>query len=72
MLKVMHSYCRNKDTVPLKDLCNLIVRKPQVIDIMALFKSPAYVLGPLCSLLDNWNWDELHGELSHPQWQNFI
>ena len=34
-----------------------------MIDIMTIFRSPAYILGPLCSLLDDWNWDELHGEL---------
>lgn len=63
ILKVMHLHCRNKDTVPLKEWCNLIVRKPHVIEVMALFRSTAYILGPLCSLLDNWDWEELHGEL---------
>jgi mediator of RNA polymerase II transcription subunit 5 len=65
IFKVMHSHCRNKDSVQLKDLCNLIVRKSQVIEIMILFKSPAFLLRPLCSLLDNWNWDEHHGEFRH-------
>ncbi|KAF7503950.1 hypothetical protein GJ744_002975 [Endocarpon pusillum] len=70
IIEVMHSHCRNRDTVPLKDLCNLIVRKPPVIDVMALFRSPGYILSPLCSLLDNWNWDELHGE-SQPVYEEF-
>jgi mediator of RNA polymerase II transcription subunit 5 len=58
----MHRYCQNKETAPLKELCNLIVRKPDTVEIMALFSPAAYILGPLCSLLDDWKWDDLHGE----------
>lgn len=56
------SHCRNKDTQPLKELCNCIIRSPQVIDVMTLFAKPTSFLGPLCSLLDSWNWDEIHGK----------
>ena len=58
----MHLHSRNKDTQSLKDLCNSVLRKAQLIDVMVLFRSPSYILGPLCSLLDSWNWNEIHGE----------
>jgi mediator of RNA polymerase II transcription subunit 5 len=61
--QVLHSHCRNRDTVPLKDLCNSIVRRSNVLDVIASFKSPAFIVSPLCSLLDNWNWDDIHGKL---------
>jgi mediator of RNA polymerase II transcription subunit 5 len=46
----------------LKELCSLIVRKPETIEVMTLFSHAAYILGPLCALLDGWKWDDLHGE----------
>ena len=45
----------------LKEICSLIIRKPDVIGLMVLFHQPAYILGPLCSLLDVWKWDDIHG-----------
>jgi mediator of RNA polymerase II transcription subunit 5 len=58
----MHRYSQNKETGPLKELCSLLVRKPEAIEVMTLFSSAAYILGPLCALLDSWKWDDLHGE----------
>ena len=56
------TYCQNKETHHLKDLANAIVRKPEAINALALFIRPSYWLSPLCSLLDEWRWDEIHGE----------
>src|SRR5271154_3372572 len=61
----MHKYCRNKETLPLKELCNCIVRHSETIDVMGIFHTPAYILNPLCSLLENWKWDDLHGNLMY-------
>jgi mediator of RNA polymerase II transcription subunit 5 len=58
----MHRYCQNKETAPLKELCSLIVRKPETIEVIALFSPVTHILGPLCALLDGWKWDDLHGE----------
>lgn len=58
----MHNYCQVKETQYLKDLANAILRRPVAINYISLFVRPAYFLGPLCSLLDDWRWDEIHGE----------
>ncbi|KAI1953073.1 mediator complex subunit [Ophidiomyces ophidiicola] len=58
----MQSLCLRKETITLKNICNSLSRRSQVLDIMLLFKSPIAILGPLCSLLDAWKWEEDHGE----------
>lgn len=58
----MHTYCQSKETQYLKDLANAIIRKPAAINCIALFIRPSFFLGPLCTLLDEWRWDEIHGE----------
>lgn len=58
----MHSLCNQKETVTLKALCNSLSRRPQVLDVMLLFRSPRAILQPLCVLLDTWRWDEDQGE----------
>lgn len=45
----------------LKTLCNALSRRPQVLDVMLLFRSPKQILQPLCSLLDTWKWDDDQG-----------
>lgn len=62
MSKIMHSYCRGKETQYLKELANAILQRPAAINCISLFVRPAYWLGPLCTLLDDWRWDEIHGE----------
>jgi len=64
--QIMHIYCQNKETQDLKDLANSILRKPAVINSISMFVRPAYWLSPLCSLLDEWRWDEIHGESIPP------
>ncbi|EEP81932.1 conserved hypothetical protein [Uncinocarpus reesii 1704] len=60
--ELMHNLCSRKETMTLKNICNSLSRRPQALDIMLLFKSPASILQPLCSLLDAWKWDEEQGE----------
>jgi hypothetical protein len=62
----MHNYCQSKETQYLKDLANAIIRKPAAINCIALFIRPSVFLSPLCSLLDEWRWDEIHGESHSP------
>jgi len=66
----MHSYCQSKETQYLKDMANAILRKPAAINCISLFIRPAYWLGPLCRLLDDWHWDEIHGE-AQPVYDEF-
>lgn len=46
----------------LKPICNALSSKPQVLDVMLQFISPASVLEPLCQLLDAWRYEDDQGE----------
>ena len=61
----MHSHCNNKDTVQLKDICNLLIRKAPVLDIVTIFRPPVDIIDPLCALLNEWNWQELQGQFGN-------
>ena len=64
--QIMHTYCQSRETQYLKDLANTIIRKPAATNCIALFIRPSIFLGPLCGLLDEWQWDEIHGGREHP------
>ncbi|KAK5059644.1 mediator complex subunit [Exophiala sideris] len=68
--QIMHNYCQNKETQYLKDLANAIIRRPAAINCISLFIRPSYWLGPMCTLLDEWRWDEIHGE-AQPVYDEF-
>ncbi|KAI1621251.1 mediator complex, subunit Med5 [Exophiala viscosa] len=70
IVEIMHNYCQNKETQYLKDLANAIIRRPAAINCISLFIRPSYWLGPLCTLLDEWRWDEIHGE-AQPVYDEF-
>ncbi|KAH8693155.1 putative RNA polymerase II mediator complex subunit Nut1 [Talaromyces proteolyticus] len=67
---VIHSLCNQRETVTLKGICNSISRRPQVLDVMLLFRSFKNILQPICSLLDAWKWDEDQGE-NQPMYDEF-
>lgn len=64
------AYCQNKDTHSLKDLANAMLRQPESINSLSMFVRPSYWLGSLCTLLDEWRWDDIHGE-SQPVYEEF-
>jgi mediator of RNA polymerase II transcription subunit 5 len=66
----MHNYCHVKETQNLKDMANTIIRKPASINTMSMFIKPAAFLHPFCTLLDDWKWEEIHGE-SQPVYDEF-
>ncbi|KAK5026233.1 mediator complex subunit [Exophiala sideris] len=70
IVEIMHNYCQNKETQYLKDLANAIIRRPAAINCISLFIRPSYWLGPMCTLLDEWRWDEIHGE-AQPVYDEF-
>lgn len=48
----------------LKQLCCLIFKKPQAMDVMLQFTSPASILRPLCQFLEDWHYDSDQGKMS--------
>lgn len=47
----------------LKQLSSLLFKKPQALDVILQFTSPASLLRPLCLILDDWHYDSDQGEL---------
>lgn len=70
IVEVIHSYCQGKETLHLKALADVMLRKPELIDVLSVYVQPVYLLGPLCQLLDDWIWDDLHGE-GQPLYEEF-
>jgi mediator of RNA polymerase II transcription subunit 5 len=68
--QIMHNYCHSKETQYLKDLANAIIRRPVAINCISLFVPPAFWLGPLCTLLDDWHWSEIHGKPCCRGWED--
>ncbi|OCK81468.1 Med5-domain-containing protein [Lepidopterella palustris CBS 459.81] len=54
--------CETQMTMYLKTICNLLSKKPQALDVMLQFTSPASILRPLCQFLDEWRYDGDQGE----------
>ncbi|RMD39354.1 hypothetical protein DV735_g5771, partial [Chaetothyriales sp. CBS 134920] len=70
IVEIILTYCQNKETHHLRDLAHAIIRKPEAVNALSLFIRPSYWLSPLCSLLDEWRWDEIQGE-SQPLYDEF-
>ncbi|KAK6369665.1 mediator complex subunit [Exophiala oligosperma] len=70
LVEIMHNYCSSKETQYLKDLSNAVIRKPAAVNCIALFVPPSFWLGPICTLLDEWRWNEIHGE-AQPVYDDF-
>ncbi|QDS76596.1 hypothetical protein FKW77_007518 [Venturia effusa] len=60
--ETIRSACLTKETMSLKSICNALSGKPQYLDVMMQFTSPASVLQPLCNLLDAWRFEDDQGE----------
>ncbi|KNG43997.1 Med5-domain-containing protein [Stemphylium lycopersici] len=54
--------CETQTTMYLKQLSCLIFKKPQAMDVMLQFTSPASILRPLCQFLEDWHYDSDQGE----------
>lgn len=70
VVDVVRNYCEAKETQHLKEMANALVRQPATINAIALFTIPSYFLAPVCRLLDEWTWDDIHGE-SQPIYEEF-
>ncbi|XWW96591.1 hypothetical protein V2A60_004568 [Cordyceps javanica] len=62
IVELIRQLCINKDTMSLKLLCTQLAQKPQSLDIILLFDKITSILEPVCTLLDNWRYEEDQGE----------
>ncbi|KAF8533805.1 mediator complex, subunit Med5 [Trichophaea hybrida] len=70
LFEVMKNMCEQRETMPLRNICSFLARKPSSIDVMLLFIKPAEILEPLCDLLDSWRYEEDQGEYQ-PVYEEF-
>ncbi|KAA8894440.1 mediator complex, subunit Med5 [Sphaerosporella brunnea] len=70
LYEIMKGMCVSRETMPLRNICSFLVRKPSSIDVMLLFFKPAEILEPLCDLLDTWRYEEDQGEYQ-PVYEEF-
>jgi mediator of RNA polymerase II transcription subunit 5 len=70
VVEVMVAYIHSKETHHLKEMADALVRQPGAINALALFLRPVYWIAPASTLLDEWRWDEIHGE-SQPLYDEF-
>lgn len=70
LTEVLARLCNNKETMPLKNLCLQLAKKPLALDVILLFEKPLAILHPLCELLDNWRYEEDQGEYQ-PVYEEF-
>jgi len=54
--------CDTQMTMYLKQISCMIFKKPQAMDVMLQFTSPASILQPLAQFLDDWHYDSDQGE----------
>lgn len=54
--------CETQTTMYLKQISCMIFKKPQAMDVMLQFTSPASILQPLSQFLDDWHYDSDQGE----------
>ncbi|KAF2845791.1 mediator of RNA polymeras-like protein II transcription subunit 5 [Plenodomus tracheiphilus IPT5] len=54
--------CETQMTMYLKQISCMIFKKPQAMDVMLQFTSPASILRPISQFLDDWHYDSDQGE----------
>ncbi|PHH80484.1 hypothetical protein CDD82_1714 [Ophiocordyceps australis] len=62
LVELIRQLCNSKETMTLKILCSQLAQKPQSLDILLLFEKVSAILDPLCSVLDNWRYDDDQAE----------
>lgn len=68
--QIIKNMCDSRETMPLRNICSYLTRKPSSLDIMLLFVHAPAILDPLCELLDTWRYEEDQGEYQ-PVYEEF-
>ncbi|KAK3046111.1 hypothetical protein LTR09_012373 [Extremus antarcticus] len=62
--------CMGRDSISLKTVCNMLIKKPPCLDIILQYTRPANLLLPLCNQLDGWQHDQDQTEFT-PAYEEF-
>ena len=70
VVDIINSLCVNKDTMSLKTVCNMLIRKIESLDIIMQYTQPPNLLLPLCVQLNGWTHDQDQTEFT-PAYEEF-
>ena len=70
IVDIVNSLCTSKDTMSLKTVCNMMIKKTSSLDIIMQYTQPAGLLFPLCSQLNGWIHDQDQTEFT-PAYEEF-
>ncbi|KAK4549691.1 hypothetical protein LTR36_004992 [Oleoguttula mirabilis] len=70
IVELLNNHCMNKDTMSLKTVCTILIKRIPDMDVVMQYTSPAMMLAPLCSLLHDWVHDQDQTEFT-PSYEEF-
>lgn len=70
IVQTITNLCTSKDTMSLKTVCNELIKRIPLMDIMMQYTDPVLLLLPLCNLLDEWVHDQDQTEFT-PSYEEF-
>ncbi|KAK3690671.1 hypothetical protein LTR37_019039, partial [Vermiconidia calcicola] len=70
IVDTISNLCASKDTISLKTVCNMLIRKISTLDIIMQYTQPPSLLMSLCSQLNDWTHDQDQTEFT-PAYEEF-
>lgn len=70
IIEVISNLCSNKDTMSLKSVCNMLIKRISAMDVVLQYAQPPTLLLPLCSQLNEWTHDQEQTEFT-PAYEEF-
>ena len=70
IVDTINHLCGNKDSMSMKNVCNMLIKRITFLDILMQYTQPANLLFPICTLLNDWNHDQDQTEFT-PSYEEF-
>jgi len=70
VVQVIANLCMSKDTMSLKTVCHMLIKRIPDMDIVMQYAQPSSLLFPLCQLLNDWVHDQDQTEFT-PSYEEF-
>lgn len=70
VVDTINNLCTSRDTISLKAVCNMLIKKPSTLDVIFQYSQPATLLLSLCNQLNSWIHDQDQSEFT-PAYEEF-
>lgn len=70
IVETINHLCVSKDSMSLKSVCNMLIKKITYLDIIMQYTQPSHLLFPICTLLNGWTHDQDQTEFT-PAYEEF-